>query len=120
MFISKVEIQKLLAEPEDHLSAILSIHPGAGGTESQDWASMLYRLYIRWCEKHNYKTNLLRSNTKVKVFYNKEGTLIRKRFYVPSREGTLWRVFTFDSSRSGSGFTVVDNMTYENTAGNIY
>jgi len=59
IFIDKVEIQKLLADPEDHLSAILTIHPGAGGTESQDWASMLYRLYIRWCEKHNYKTNLL-------------------------------------------------------------
>ena len=68
----------------------------------------------------NYKTNLLRSNTKVKVFYNKEGTLIRKRFYVPNAEGTLWEVFTFDSSRSGSGFTVVDNMTYEDTAGNVY
>lgn len=68
----------------------------------------------------NYKTNLLRSNTKVKVFYNKEGTLIRKRFYVPSREGTLWRVFTFDSSRSGSGFTVVDNMTYLEEAADIY
>ena len=68
----------------------------------------------------NYDTNLLRSNTKVKVFYNKEGTLIRKRFYVPSREGTLWRVFTFDSSRSGSGFTVVDNMSYLEDAADIY
>ena len=68
----------------------------------------------------NYKTNLLRSNAKVKIYYNKEGTLIRKRFYVPNDNGTLWRVFTFDSSRSGSGFTVVDNMTYEKTASDIY
>ncbi len=71
----------------------------------------------------NYETNLLRSNAKVKVFYNKEGTLIRKRFYVPNDNGTLWRVFTFDSSRSGSGFTAVqkpESMTYENTASNIY
>ena len=68
----------------------------------------------------NYKTNLLRSNAKVKVFYNKEGTLIRKRFYVPSAEGTLWTVFTFDSSGSGSGFTVVDNMSYLEDAANIY
>ena len=58
-FIEKVEIHKLLDGPDDHRNAILSIHPGAGGTESQDWASMLYRLYIRWCEKNNYNTNLL-------------------------------------------------------------
>jgi hypothetical protein len=68
----------------------------------------------------NYKTNLLRSNAKVKVFYNDEGTLVRERFYAPNREGTLWRVFTFDSSGSGSGFTRVDNMSYENTRTNIY
>ncbi len=68
----------------------------------------------------NYKTNLLRSNAKVKVFYNKEGTLIRKRFYVPSAEGTLWTVFTFDRSGSGSGFTVVDNMSYLEDAADIY
>ena len=68
----------------------------------------------------NYKTNFSKSNAKVKVFYNKEGTLVRKRFYVPNDNGTLWRVFTFDSSRSGSGFTGVDNMTYEDTAGNVY
>jgi len=68
----------------------------------------------------NYKTNLLRSNAKVKVFYNDEGTLVRERFYAPNSEGTLWRVFTFDSSGSGSGFTRVDNMSYENTRANIY
>ena len=68
----------------------------------------------------NYKTNFSKSNAKVKVFYNKEGTLVRKRFYVPNDNGTLWRVFTFDSSRSGSGFTRVDNMSYENTQSNIY
>ena len=57
--IEKVEIRKLLDGQDDHRSAILTIHPGAGGTESQDWASMLYRLYIRWCERNNYKTKLL-------------------------------------------------------------
>ena len=58
-FLEKIEIRKLLDEPDDHRNAILSIHPGAGGTESQDWASMLYRLYTRWCERNNYKTKLL-------------------------------------------------------------
>ena len=58
-FIEKVEIRKLLDGPDDHRNAILTIHPGAGGTESQDWTSMLYRLYMRWCERNNYKTKLL-------------------------------------------------------------
>ena len=68
----------------------------------------------------NYKTNLAKSRAKVKVFYNDEGTLVRKRFYAPNDNGTLWRVFTFDSSRSGSGFTRVQEMTYENTSANVY
>ena len=68
----------------------------------------------------NYKTNFSKSRAKVRVFYNDQGTLVRKRFNVPNDNGTLWRVFTFDSSGSGSGFTRVDNMTYENTTANVY
>ena len=59
IFIKKVKIRKLLNGQDDHRNAILNIHPGAGGTESQDWASMLYRLYTRWCERNNYKMTLL-------------------------------------------------------------
>ena len=58
-YLSKVELRKLLNGPDDHRGAILNIHPGAGGTESQDWVSMLYRLYVRWCERSNYKVRLL-------------------------------------------------------------
>ena len=54
-----VQIRKLLSGQDDHRNAILSIHPGAGGTESQDWASMLFRLYSRWCEKKGYKSKIL-------------------------------------------------------------
>jgi len=68
----------------------------------------------------NYKTNLSKSRAKVKVFYNDQGTLVRKRFNVPNDNGTLWRVFTFDSSGSGSGFTRVDNMTYVKYPDNVY
>ena len=64
--------------------------------------------------------NLSKSNAKVEVIYNKEGTLVRKIFYAPSDNGTLWGVFTFDSSGSGDGFTRVDNMSYEATNSNIY
>ena len=58
-FIEKVQIRKLLNERDDHRNAILTIHPGAGGTESQDWANMLYRLYSRWCERNGYKIKIL-------------------------------------------------------------
>jgi hypothetical protein len=68
----------------------------------------------------NYKTNLSKSRAKVRVFYNDQGTMVRKRFNVPNDNGTLWRVFTFDSSRSGSGFTRVDNMTYVHRSRNVY
>jgi len=68
----------------------------------------------------NYKTNLRQSRAKVKVFYNDQGTLVRKRYNVPNDNGTLWRVFTFDSSGSGSGFTRVDNMTYETRSSRVY
>lgn len=49
------ELSLLLNEPYDKNNAILEIHPGAGGTESQDWGSMLLRMYIRWAEQHNFK-----------------------------------------------------------------
>jgi len=68
----------------------------------------------------NFKTNLAQSRAKVKVFYNNEGTLVRKRFHVPNANGTLWRVFTFDSSGSGSGFTKVQEMIYEDSVSDIY
>tara|TARA_Y100000590_G_C15628926_1_gene980412 strand:- start:68 stop:1042 length:975 start_codon:yes stop_codon:yes gene_type:complete len=57
--LENVEIRKLLDDEADIKGAILAIHPGAGGTESQDWVSMLYRMYLRWCEKNNYKIKLL-------------------------------------------------------------
>ena len=53
------EIQVLLSHEYDHSSAILELHPGAGGTESCDWADMLYRMYSRWAEKHDFKVQVL-------------------------------------------------------------
>ncbi|MBQ3960085.1 MAG: peptide chain release factor 2 [Muribaculaceae bacterium] len=54
--IEKLELRNMLRHDEDKMDAILKINSGAGGTESQDWASMLMRLYLRWCERHGYKT----------------------------------------------------------------
>lgn len=53
------EFRSFMDDEEDPLSAILTIHPGAGGTESQDWASMLLRMYLRWAEEHDYQTDTM-------------------------------------------------------------
>lgn len=57
--VSDFELQLLLNQPYDKLNAILELHPGAGGTESQDWGLMLYRMYTRWAEKSGFKVELL-------------------------------------------------------------
>ncbi len=57
--VNSMEIEVMLSGEHDANNAILSIHPGAGGTESQDWAHMLFRMYSRWAERHGFKTEIL-------------------------------------------------------------
>jgi len=57
--IENVELKNMLRNEEDKLGAILKINAGAGGTESQDWSEMLYRMYTRWCEINGYKYSVL-------------------------------------------------------------
>lgn len=57
--IKKVEIEVMLSGEHDGANAIITIQPGAGGTESQDWGSMLYRMYLRWAERRGFKVELL-------------------------------------------------------------
>lgn len=57
--ITNVELSMLLSNEFDSKNAIISIHPGAGGTESNDWASMLYRMYLRFCERQGFKVETL-------------------------------------------------------------
>lgn len=54
----RLETNMLLSGENDHRSAILNIHPGAGGTESQDWAEMLMRMYLRWAERNGFKASI--------------------------------------------------------------
>src|SRR6202050_1957952 len=56
--IDKLETETLLSGSNDALNAIVTIHPGAGGTESQDWADMLLRMYLRWAERQGFETVL--------------------------------------------------------------
>ena len=57
--LESFELKTLLREPDDPGDAILTIHPGAGGTESQDWAEMLSRMYVRWAERRGYEVSIL-------------------------------------------------------------
>jgi len=57
--LKNLEFERMLDESDDHLNAILTIHPGAGGTESQDWAQMLMRMYLRWIERKGFKSQVM-------------------------------------------------------------
>ncbi len=109
-------IEVLLSGPYDKNNAILSFHPGAGGTEAQDWASMLYRLYTRWGEKHGFNVKLvdwldgdeagLKSATIMIEGLNAYG-------YLKSENGVhrLVRISPFDSSgRRHTSFSSVEVM----------
>lgn len=57
--IRVLELRGIMSAPEDSKEAILTIHPGAGGTESQDWAEMLMRMYLRWVDKNKFQADIL-------------------------------------------------------------
>ena len=58
-YVGELETQTLLSGENDHLNAIMTIKPGAGGTESQDWASILMRMYLRWAERNGFQATVL-------------------------------------------------------------
>ena len=57
-FVDELESRTMLSQETDPLNAIVTVHPGAGGTESQDWAEMLMRMYLRWAERLGFKTEM--------------------------------------------------------------
>ena len=61
-FLEALEFRKMMSEEGDNMSAVLEINAGAGGTESQDWANMLLRMYKMWADKNNFKIKLVDSN----------------------------------------------------------
>jgi len=57
--VRQAELRRMLSGPLDHGNAIVSVHPGTGGTDAKDWAEMLLRMYLRWCERQGYKTEII-------------------------------------------------------------
>ena len=102
--LDEVETIELLNGPYDNSDAILEIHPGAGGTESCDWASMLLRMYERWCEKHNYKYEILSLEDGEEAGIKSVSVLIHGDYvygYLKNEKGVhrLIRISPFDSNK---------------------
>ncbi|MNH97797.1 Peptide chain release factor 2 [compost metagenome] len=114
--LEEFELQLLLNQPYDRLNVILELHPGAGGTESQDWAEMLLRMYRRWAEKRGFKVEVLDylAGDEAGV---KSVTLLIKGFnaygYLKAEKGVhrLVRISPFDASgRRHTSFASCDVM----------
>ena len=110
------EMKVLLSHEYDHSSAILELHPGAGGTESQDWAEMLYRMYSRWAASKGYKVTVLDYLDGEEAGLKSVSILIEGDLafgYLKSERGVhrLVRISPFDSSgRRHTSFASVDVM----------
>ena len=102
--ITEVEMRMKLSGPHDELDAIVSIHPGAGGTESQDWAEMLLRLYLRYCEKQGYETETLDFQPGEEAGIKGVTFMVRGEYaygYLKSEHGVhrLVRISPFDANK---------------------
>ncbi len=98
------ETRSFLSNEEDFQDAILSIHPGAGGTESQDWASMLMRMYLRWAEQHGFQTEMMDFQSGDEAGIKSAAIEIRGDYaygYLRSESGVhrLVRISPFDANK---------------------
>lgn len=109
-----LEISILFDGKYDNNDAILEIHAGAGGTEACDWTSMLYRMYMRWCEKHNFKVKVIDETLGTDAGIKSISVIVsglRAYGYLSSEKGIhrLVRISPFDSNkRRHTSFAAVD------------
>ncbi len=102
--LEELENKTLLSGPYDNLNCYLEIHPGAGGTESCDWADMLKRMYIRFCERNNYKYEIVNEQKGEEAGLKSLTMIIKGEFaygYFKSEKGVhrLVRISPFDSNK---------------------
>ncbi len=111
--LDALELRGMLAGPDDHRDAILTIHPGAGGTEAQDWGEMLLRMYTRWAEREGYKPEMVEYQPGEGAGIKSASLRVAGRFaygYLKAENGVhrLVRISPFDSSgRRHTSFTSV-------------
>ena len=101
--VDELELRKILAGPDDDRNAMLMINAGAGGTEAQDWAEMLLRMYTRWAEKHGYEVYLADEQAGEAAGIKSATLEIKGRFaygYLKAENGVhrLVRISPYDSN----------------------
>jgi peptide chain release factor 2 len=112
--LEKRSFATMLSGPYDHDDAILAIHAGAGGTDSQDWASMLLRMYLRWAEDHGFSAEILDSTPGEEAGIKSVTIAIGGRYafgYLRSEKGVhrLVRLSPFDAAhRRHTSFTLIE------------
>ena len=116
--IEQLEINTLLNGEYDKHNAVLEIHPGAGGTESCDWANMLYRMYTRWCEKKGFKYEIIDEQKGEEAGIKSVSMIIygtNVYGYLKNEKGVhrLVRISPFDSNaRRHTSFASVETTPY--------
>ena len=111
--LDRLEVRAMLSGEDDERDAILTVHPGAGGTESQDWAEMLLRMYSRWAEQHDYEVELLDMQPGEEAGIKSATLEVRGTYaygYLKAEKGVhrLVRISPFDSqSRRHTSFASV-------------
>jgi peptide chain release factor 2 len=111
--IAQLELKSMLRGKDDFRDALVTIHPGAGGTESQDWAEMLMRMYHRWAESHDYEVDVLNLMPGEEAGIKSVTVEVRGRFaygYLKAEKGVhrLVRISPFDAqSRRHTSFASV-------------
>jgi peptide chain release factor 2 len=112
--LTQLEMQLKLSGPDDDKNAIVAIHPGAGGTESQDWAEMILRMYLRWAEQHGFDVELLERQDGEEAGIKSATFAVRGEYaygYLNSEAGVhrLVRISPFDfQARRHTSFASVD------------
>lgn len=112
--VREMELARMMAGPQDLADAIVTIHPGAGGVEAQDWAEMMMRMYLRWCERKSYRTEIVdlqpgdEAGIKSATFLV-HGEYAYGRLHAESGVHRLIRISPFDANaRRHTSFAAVD------------